>query len=342
VFTQDLGFIAVSEGERLLGFNVCVGGGMGRTDRKPDTYPRLADVIGFVTPDRVLAVSEQVAGIQRDYGDRVDRSRARFKYTLDVHGLAWFQKELHARLGFALSAARPYRFSTNTDQIGWQQGSDGQWHLTLFVENGRVDNGPSVQLMDGLRALAESHAVEFRITPNQNVVVSQVDASDCANVDALLTRFGVDVGSRQTPLRRASMACVAFPTCGLAMAESERYLPSLLGKVEDLLAKHGLGDQAITVRMTGCPNGCARPYVAEIGLTGRAPGKYNLYLGGGAHGQRLNVLHAENIGEVRILEILGELFERYARERQSDEPFGDYVARAQLVGAKATLPVLVS
>jgi sulfite reductase (NADPH) hemoprotein beta-component len=333
VYAQDLGFIAIADGERLLGFDLCVGGGMGRTDRKPETYPRVADLIGFVTPDKVLAVAEHTAAIQRDHGDRTDRSRARFKYTLDTHGLPWFCAELEKRLGFALEPARPFEFSTNSDQVGWQRGSDGLWHLTLFVENGRVANVGSTQLFDALRSLARHHDVEFRLTPNQNLVISKVPACDRATVDALLERFGVDPASRQSPLRLHSMACVAFPTCGLAMAESERYLPSLLERMEELLGRHGLSEQAITVRMTGCPNGCARPYLAEIGLTGRAPGKYNLYLGGSPRGHRLNVLHAENVGEARILEVLDQLLGRFAREREPNEAFGDFVLRTGVVAA---------
>jgi sulfite reductase (NADPH) hemoprotein beta-component len=342
VFTQDLGFIAIAEGERLLGFNVCVGGGMGRTDRKPETYPRVADVIGFVTPDKVLSVAQHTAAIQRDHGDRVDRSRARFKYTLDVHGLPWFVSELEKRLGFALEPHRPQHFDTNNDSVGWQKGSDGLWHLTLFVENGRINNLAETQLMDGLRSVAQRHAVEFRLTPNQNIVISQVPGPDCAKVEALLGRFGVQVAAPQSALRRSSMACVALPTCGLAMAESERYLPSLLTKLEARVGEHKLEAQAITLRMTGCPNGCARPYVSEIALTGRAPGKYNLYLGGSPQGQRLNVLYAENIGEPRILEILNALFARYARERKPDEAFGDFTVRTGVVEptSKNRLPLL--
>jgi sulfite reductase (NADPH) hemoprotein beta-component len=330
VYTQDLGFIAIAEGDSLLGFNVCVGGGMGRTDRDPRTYPRVADVIGFIAPERVLEVSSAVAAIQRDHGDRVDRSRARFKYTLDTHGLAWFCKELEARLGSALARPRPFRFDTNNDPIGWQEGPSGDWHLTLFVENGRVSNEGENRLLDALRTIAEEHPVQLRLTPNQNIVISGIGAEERERVAAVLAGHRVDDGSSVSPLRRSSMACVAFPTCGLAMAESERYLPSFLTKLEDILRDHGLDRQAITVRMTGCPNGCARPYVAEVGLTGRAPGKYNLYLGGGSHGQRLNVLYAENIGEAKLLEILRGLIARYASERTPMEGFGDFVLRAGL------------
>lgn len=327
VFTHDLGFIAVAEGEELLGFDVCVGGGMGRTDRAPLTYPRLADVIGFVAPDRVLELSEKVVSIQRDFGNRADRSRARFKYTLDDLGLPWFRKELAARLGYELEPARGFRFETNGDRLGWQRGSDGRWHLGLYIENGRVSSTSSLPWMEALRAVASQHDVQFRLTPNQNLVLSQIPSGEREAITALFARHGIDVGALPNAVRRNALACVALPTCGLAMAESERYLPELLDKLEALLREHGLGEQPISIRMTGCPNGCSRPYVAEIALTGRAPGKYNLYLGGGHHGERLNVLYAENIGEAKILEILGGLFARYARERNANEPFGDFVMR---------------
>jgi sulfite reductase (NADPH) hemoprotein beta-component len=326
VFTHDLGFITIAEGEDLIGFNACVGGGMGRTDRAPKTYPRLADVIGFVRPDQVLEVCEKTVAIQRDYGDRVDRSRARFKYTLDVHGLRWFRRELEARLGWALEPARSYRFETNSDRLGWQRGSDGRWHLGLFIEHGRVSSTAKLPWMDALRELSD-HDVEYRLTTNQNLVISQIDASKRQEITDLFARYGIDVESLPRPIHRNALACVALPTCGLAMAESERYLGTLLEKVQGLLDRHGLSKQPISVRMTGCPNGCVRPYVAEIGLTGRAPGKYNLYLGGGNYGERLNVLRAENIGEAKILEILDGLFARFARERTAGEAFGDFVMR---------------
>jgi sulfite reductase (NADPH) hemoprotein beta-component len=292
------------------------------------TYPRLADFIGFVTPDGVLELSETTVAIQRDYGDRVDRSRARFKYTIDDRGLPWFTQELQARLGWALEPARAFRFETNGDRLGWQRGSDGRWHLGLFIENGRVSSTASLPWMDALRAVASEHDVQFRITTNQNLLLSQIAEADRGAIIELFSRYGIDVAKLPRPLRRNALSCVALPTCGLAMAESERYLPGFLAKLEQLQAEHGLSDQPISVRVTGCPNGCARPYVAEIGLTGRAPGKYNLYLGGGTHGERLNVLHSENIGEAKILEILGGLFARYARERRPSEPFGDFVMRS--------------
>ncbi|MEZ2126600.1 MULTISPECIES: NADPH-dependent assimilatory sulfite reductase hemoprotein subunit [unclassified Sinorhizobium] len=328
VYAQDLGFIAISDRNGLKGFNVAIGGGMGRTDQAPKTYPRLASVLGFVPKDKVIETCDAVMSVQRDYGDRVDRSHARFKYTIDDKGLDVIKAEIERRLGFPFGPARPYTFTSNGDKIGWQRGEDGREHFTLFVQNGRVSNVEDVALLDGLRAIAEKHRGMFRVTPNQNLIIADIEPEDRATIEALLKEYRLDSLNAGSGLRLNSMACVSLPTCGLAMAESERYLPTLVGKIEAILAAHGLSSEPITIRMTGCPNGCARPYIAEIGLTGRAPGKYNLYLGGGFHGQRLNKMVLENVGEQAILELLGKLIEHFARERLSGERFGDFAIRA--------------
>ncbi|NVI04282.1 NADPH-dependent assimilatory sulfite reductase hemoprotein subunit [Paraburkholderia youngii] len=331
VYTQDLGFIAIAERGELKGFNVAIGGGMGRSDQSAATYPRLADVIGFVTPDQVLVTCEAVMSVQRDYGDRKERSHARFKYTIDDLGLDWVKAEIERRLGFALGNAHQFAFTTNGDALGWQTGDDGAHHLTLFIENGRLSNGPDHALLDGLRAIARVHVGTFRLTPNQNIVIAQVPDANREQIERLAEEHGLLAHVRDSALRLNSMACVAMPTCGLAMAESERYLPSLVTKIEALLEKHGLTDVPITMRMSGCPNGCSRPYIAEIGLSGRAPGKYNLYLGGGFHGERLNRLYRENVGEQTILESLDTTLGHFASERVEHEHFGDFVIRAGYV-----------
>ena len=324
VFSQDLGFIAIAGPNGLEGFNVAIGGGMGRTDQAPATYPRLADVIGFVPRDQVIAVTGAVMAVQRDYGDRVDRSHARFKYTIDDKGLDWTVSKIEAGLGRRLEPARPFAFTSNGDSYGWIESGDGRHDLTLFIENGRL----SGSYLDGLREIAKVHGGAFRLTPNQNLIIAGVATEDRPAIEASLAEYGVADHASKSALRLNSMACVAFPTCGLAMAESERYLPSLLSKIETLLAAHGLMDEPITIRMSGCPNGCSRPYIAEIGLTGRAPGKYNLYLGGGFHGQRLNRMIRENLGEAAILETLGNLLGQFARERHPGERLGDFGIRA--------------
>ncbi|MBN8866029.1 MAG: NADPH-dependent assimilatory sulfite reductase hemoprotein subunit [Solirubrobacterales bacterium] len=331
VYSQDLGFVAVAEQGELKGFNVMIGGGMGRTDRAPETYPRLADLIGYVDADQVIPVIDAVMSVQRDFGDRVNRAHARFKYTVDDKGVEWIKAEIENRLGFELGPVSPFEFTSNGDPLGWVEGEDGREHCTLFIQNGRLVNRPDSALLDGMRALAEIHKGTFLLTPNQNVIVADVEPEDRPAIEAIMKEHRLGEFEGASGLRRNSMACVAFPTCALAMAESERYLPELLTKVEEILDRHGLTDDPITIRMTGCPNGCARPYISEIGLTGRAPGKYNLYFGGGFHGQRLNRMYLENVGEEAILEALEETLGHYARERRPDEPFGDFTIRAGYV-----------
>jgi sulfite reductase (NADPH) hemoprotein beta-component len=333
VYAQDLSFVAVADGDRLVGWNVLVGGGMGMTHGEKATFPRLADLIGFCTPQQAIAVAEQVVCVQRDFGDRSNRRHARLKYTIDDRGVEWFKGELESRLGFALAPAKPFAFDHNTDAFGWQQGPDGRWHYTLFVENGRIADRGERRLRAGLREIARVHRGIFALTNNQNVTIAGVEAGDRPAIEALIGEYGLE--REVSLLRRNAMACVAFPTCALAMAESERYLPDLITRLDGIVDACGLADTPITVRMTGCPNGCARPYIAEIGLVGKAPGKYNLYLGAGFHGERLGKLYRENIGEDAIVEALTPLLERFAAERQPGEHFGDFLVRAGVVPAVA-------
>jgi len=331
VFAQDLGFIAIVEQGVLRGFNVTIGGGMGMSHGDPQTYPRLGDVLGFCATEQVNALAEAIVTTQRDFGDRTNRKHARMKYTIDDRGLEWFKTEVESRLGWQLEEPRKFAFAGNGDVYGWQQSTDGKWHYTLFVENGRIQDAGGQQLMTGLRKIARLHKGDFRLTPNQNLIISNVAESDKQRITGLLQVFRIENSKRASLMRLHSMACVAFPTCGLAMAESERYLPSLIDRIDKLLDAHGLRDESITIRMTGCPNGCARPYVAEIGLVGKGPGHYNLYLGAGFAGDRLNRLHRENIDEAEILAALDSLFARYAVERTEGEHFGDFVIRVGVV-----------
>lgn len=330
VYCQCLGFIAiVDDRHQLQGFNVTIGGGLGRTDNLPATFPRLGDTIGFCRPDQVLAVAEAVVTLQRDYGDRTVRTHSRFKYTVEDHGADWCREQIEQRAGMTFETAREIRFEHNGDHYGWVESDDGLWHYTLFIENGRIrDREDGMQLRSALREIARIHDGEFRLTPNQNLVIARVPGGRCEAIMELLERHRVVAPEHYSVLRRNAMACVSMPTCGMAMAESERYLPTLLERIEKLAADAGIANQPIVIRMTGCPNGCARPYLAEIGFTGRAPGKYNLYLGGAFDGRRLNKLYLENVGESRILDALKELFHDYAQHRRSGEHFGDYVIRA--------------
>lgn len=330
VYSQDLGFVAIEENGALVGFNVLCGGGMGMTHGDFNTYPQIGRVIGFCPNEKLIDVAEKIVAIQRDFGNRSDRKNARFKYTIDKRGVEWLKSELENRLGYALESPRPFSFTHNGDRYGWVKG-DGLWHYTLFVQNGRVRDFSDLPLLTGLREIARVHRGDFRLTPNQNVIIARVAEEDKEKIETLLENYKLIGNKHISPLRRNSMACVALPTCGLAMAESERYLPELLEKIEKLLEETGVGEEEITIRMSGCPNGCSRPALAEIAFVGKAVGKYNLYIGGSFTGERLNQLYKENIGEEEILQTLGELFRHYARERKENERFGDFVVRKEYV-----------
>ena len=327
VFAQDLGLIAIVQDGQLAGFNVAIGGGMGATQGDPSTYPRLADVIGFVRPEQLLSVAESVISVQRDWGNREVRKHARLKYTIDRRGLDVFTAELESRLGFGLDRARDFRFDNNGDRYGWTEGHAGLWHLTLQVESGRLVDTEQVRWLGGMRQLAGVHTGDIRLTCNQNLIIANVAATDRVAIDAIVARHGMDGYLRHSAIRQHAIACVALPTCGLAMAESERYLPQLLPKLEALLDRHGLLDTPILLRLSGCPNGCSRPYLGEIALVGRGPGRYDLRLAADFRGQRLNQLYRDNVDEAALLDVLELLFSRYAGECSLGEHFGDFLLR---------------
>jgi sulfite reductase (NADPH) hemoprotein beta-component len=331
VLANDLGLIAIVEDGRLAGFNVSVGGGMGMTHGEKTTYPNLAWVIGFCRPEQILDVAEKVVLVQRDFGDRTNRKHARLKYTIDDRGVEWFKGELHQRLGWQLEPSRPYHFDDHGDRYGWVKGTNGKWHLTLFIENGRVRDWDDYPLLTALSLIAREHQGDFRLTPNEHLIIADIAEEHRGRIEQLVAEYRLSDGRHASALRRNAMACVSLPKCGLAMAEAERYLPQLLTKLEAILKDEGLGEDEIVVRVTGCPNGCARPYIAEIGLVGKAPGRYNLYLGADFAGQRLNRLYQENIDEDDILAVLRPLFHHYAQERKPGERFGDFVIRAGYV-----------
>ncbi|OAS89518.1 MULTISPECIES: assimilatory sulfite reductase (NADPH) hemoprotein subunit [Metabacillus] len=333
VFSQDLGLIAVVEDSKLVGFNVAIGGGMGMSHGDKATYPQLAKVIGYCTPDQVYDVAEKIITIQRDYGNRSVRKNARFKYTVDRLGLETVKEELETRLGWRLGEAKPYHFDHNGDSYGWVKGVQGKWHFTLFIEGGRVTDLDDYKLMTGIREIAKIHTGDFRLTPNQNLIIANVTSQKKKKINELIEQYGLTDGKHFSALRRSSMACVALPTCGLAMAEAERYLPGLIDKIDAIVDENGLRDKEITIRMTGCPNGCARHALGEIGFIGKAPGKYNMYLGAAFDGSRLSKMYRENIGEEEILSELRVLLSRYAKEREEGEHFGDFVIRAGVIKA---------
>jgi sulfite reductase (NADPH) hemoprotein beta-component len=331
VFAHDLGFIAIldSNGD-LQGWNVTVGGGMGMTHGEPETYPRSADIMGFCAPGDALAIAEAVVTVQRDWGDRGNRKHARLKYTIEDRGLDAVRAEVERRASARLDPAKPFAFTSTGDRYGWTEGEDGRGHLTLFIGNGRVkDAGTGAQQLSALRRIAELHDGDLRITANQNLIVASVPPQRRAAIEQIASDNALL--APRSGLRRNSMACVALPTCGLALAESERYLPDLLEALDARLAAHGLGADDIVIRMTGCPNGCARPYLAEIGLVGKGPQRYNLYLGAAFDGSRLSKLYAEDLDHAAIIERLDPLFAAYAAERKVGEHFGDFVIRAGFV-----------
>jgi len=333
VFSQDLGYIAIVEEGKLIGFNVAIGGGMGMTHGDTSTYPQLAKVIGFCKPEQVYDVAEKIITIQRDYGNRSVRKNARFKYTVDRLGLENVKVELENRLSWNLEKAKPFKFDHNGDRYGWVKGLQGKWHFTLFVQGGRIADFEGYSLKTGLREIAKVHTGDFRLTANQNLIIGSVSAQKKKKITELLEKYGLTDGKHHSALRRSSIACVSLPTCGLAMAEAERYLPVLIDKIEKIVDENGLRDKEITIRMTGCPNGCARHALGEIGFIGKAPGKYNMYLGAAFDGSRLSKMYRENIGEEEILSELRTIIPRYAKEREAGEHFGDFVIRAGIINA---------
>lgn len=333
VYANDLGFIAIIEDENLTGFNVVVGGGMGSTHNDNETYPRIGNIIGFCRPDELLNVAEAVIKLQRDYGNREIRKLARLKYTLDRLGIEEFKTILSQYIGASLEPAKTFEFTDNGDRYGWLKTENDRWHLTLYIHSGRINDTPSSRLFSGLLKIAQIHNGEFRITGNQNLIVSNIDPDTKDQIQTIIDAHNISYGANESPTRLNSIACVAFPTCSLAMAEAERYLPELISKIESLLDENGLLDQPINIRMTGCPNGCARPFLGEIAFVGKAPGKYNLYLGASFKGDRLNKLYRENINEQQILDELSPLFKDYATRRNQGEYFGDFVIRAGYVAS---------
>jgi sulfite reductase (NADPH) hemoprotein beta-component len=332
LYAHDLGFIAVvDKAGKVTGYNVSVGGGMGMTHGVAETRPRLAEVMGFCTPEQAVEVAEKVVLVQRDFGDRENRAHARLKYTIEDRGLDWFRGEVEKRLGYKLKKAKPFKFEHTGDRYGWVEDHEGYWHLTLFIQNGRVKDEPGARVKTGLREIAKIHQGDFRLTCNQNLMIARISADQKDRIQAMIEEFGILDGGNLTGLRKNSMACVALPTCGLALAESERYLPDLVTDVEQVLEELDLAQDDIVIRMTGCPNGCARPYLAEIGFVGKAPGKYNLYLGAAPNGSRLARLYRENVVSEDIVDTLRPILTDYKENRKKGEPLGDYCMRAGYV-----------
>ena len=333
IYANCLSFIAIVEGGKLVGYNVAVGGGMGSTHGNDATYPRIADVIGFCTPEQVVDVAEKVVLVQRDFGDRTDRKHSRFKYTVDDKGPDWILAKLNEYLGYKLDPAHDFKFDDNGDRYGWVEDTNGNSHLTLFIAGGRVVDTPTYPMRTGLREIAKIHDGDFRLTANQNLIIANISPAKRPEIERLLEQYGIKDSHLESALRLNSLTCVALPTCGLALAEAERFMPELLTELEESLEESGLRHDAITIRMTGCPNGCARPFISEIGFVGRGPDRYNLYLGGGHAGQRLSKLYREDVISSQIRPLLAPIFSHYAKERNDGEHFGDFCIREGYVAA---------
>ena len=338
IYAHDLGFIAIADasGKKLLGFNITVGGGLGMSHNQVETFPRIADVLGFCRVDQVVDVAEKILTTQRDFGDRTDRKHARLKYTIEDRGVVWFRAEVERRLGYQLGSPRPFAFTHMGDRYGWVDGENGTSHYTLFLMSGRIKDTAELKLKTALREIALAHKGDFRLTANQNLIIASVRPEERPVIDALLRKHKLDRANDASGLALNAMSCVALPTCGLALAESERYLPELVANLETEMEAAGLRHDEITLRITGCPNGCGRPYLAEIGFVGRAPGKYNVYLGAAFNGSRLNILYKASVVETDIVALLGPIIRRYALERTKGERFGDFVIRTGYVKATGT------
>lgn len=330
VYSQDLGYIGVVENGQLVGYNVTVGGGLGMSHGNEATFPHLAKTLGFITCDQVNAIGVAVIETQRDHGDRTNRKHARLKYTIDDNGLDWFKDQVESRSGITFGEAREVTFTTIEDPHGWHQGTDGTWFYGLHILSGRIKDREGWPMKTALREIAEVHQGDFRLTPSQNLTISGVPADAKADIEAILSKHGLDNENAHSRLRLNSMSCVALPTCGLALAESERVLPEVIEKFDAVFDEAGISDDAVSLRMTGCPNGCARPYLAEIGFVGKAPGKYALYIGAKYNGSRLNRLVSPKCTIDEAVEILRPVIKKYATERNEGEEFGDYCHRAIL------------
>lgn len=331
VHANDLNFVAIAQEGELVGFNVLVGGGLAMTHGDKSTYPRRADDFGFIALEHTLAIAEAVVTTQRDWGNRSNRKNAKTKYTLDRVGVDVFKAEVEKRAGVSFAPSRPYEFTERGDRIGWVQGIDSYEHLTLFIENGRLLDFPDKPLKTGVAEIAKIHQGDFRMTANQNLIVAKVPLSEKARIEKIARDHGL-ISDGVSEQRKNSMACVSLPTCPLAMAEAERFLPSFVTDVEQILQRHGLPtDDNIILRVTGCPNGCGRAMLAEIGLVGKAPGRYNLHLGGNRSGTRVPKMYRENITVAEILTEIDQLVSRWAKEREAQEGFGDFTIRAGII-----------
>ncbi|PPI87763.1 sulfite reductase subunit beta [Candidatus Pantoea edessiphila] len=326
---NDLNFITIIQHGKLIGFNVLIGGGLSIEHGNKDTYPRTATDFGYISVDNILEVATAVVTIQRDWGNRSNRKNARTKYTLDRVGIEKFKKEIEIRANMEFKPSYPYKIISRGDRIGWIKGIDNKWHLTVFIENGRILDYPGYHLKTGINEIAKFHNGNFLLTANQNLIITGISEDKKQKIESIAYRYGLI--NNISLQRKNSMACVSFPTCPLAMAEAERFLPSFVTKIENIMQSYGVGDKYIILRVTGCPNGCGRAMLAEIGLVGKAIGRYNLHIGGNRIGTRIARMYRENINETEIIATISELIEQWSKESYHEEDFGDFVIRVGII-----------
>jgi sulfite reductase beta subunit-like hemoprotein len=333
LLANDLGFLAVTEGDAITGWIVTLGGGMGMTHNKPQTFPRLADPVALIGPDEVLQVAEAAVRLSRDHGDRTDRKHARLKYVLAERGAEWARRTLSADLGRELAPPPSLPRLHLPELLGWQPQGDGRFWLGVPVPGGRVD-GP---LRHALREIMRRFGADPIVTPQQDVLLSNLREEDRERVEALLEKAGVTPAGRLTPLARWTLACTALPTCGQALAEGERVRGDILAQVQVAMDAHDVGQRRVSLRITGCPNGCARPYAGDIGVVGRAPGLYTLFVGGDFEGTRLSFAVADKVALERVGSTIEPLVARWARDGAEGEGFGDFCTRLGAEAARAVL-----
>ena len=335
IYSQDLGFLAVVEDDAIVGYNVLVGGSMGMTPAKKETFPAVAKRMAYVTPDQVVAVAEAVVKVQRDFGNREDRKQARMKYLIANWGLPKFKAKVEEYFGASLPDPHPTDVTEVDDHIGWYEQGDGKWFLGINIENGRIKNEGEFRVKSALRTLFEKYGMDGRLTARQAIILCDIEDAWRDDIDAILTEHGVQAAEELTLARRYSMACPALPTCGLSVTESERVMPGIMDQIETELAKLGMPNERVAVHMTGCPNGCARPYTPDIGLVGKAKLKYTLYLGGNVQGTRIAEIYQDKVPLEEIGSTLAPVFAYFKTNREPGEAFGDFCHRIGIEALQA-------
>jgi len=325
--THDLAIIQIWEGGELKGYNLCLGGGLGMTHNKPDTYPRLATPIAFIEPDDLLKGVDAVVKLHRDYGDRTNRKHARLKYVVEENGIEWTRKTLEELFGSKMEDPKPMGDFKVVDHMGWHEQGDGKWYLGIAISSGRIEDRGDEKIRTALREVTAKYKPGIILTADQNIILSDIEEKDKQGLETELKNYGIKLAEELTKIDRYALACVALPTCGKALADAERIRIPMVAKIEEVMKKNNIIDEKISVRIAGCPNGCSRPYVGDIGIVGRMPGHYALFIGGDFEGTRLNTKILDRVPEENVSEVLDILFAKYVSQRNDKEEFGNYADR---------------